>query len=303
MKSFLNKVNRKIVNKVKNVGLIIWSRNKKYNISVIDNYESLKLISNNQLSVIRFGDGELDLIRGCNIPYQNYDSVLANKMKDLILKKSPSNVLICLPDVFQSINRYNKKCRYFYYEEFFYQNRKFLKEIENTKNKYGSTFISRPYIDLKDKSNSGKYFEKLKSLWQGKNLLIVEGKYTRSGEGNDLFSNANSISRIIVPSKNAFIKRKKIEQAICKYAGDKLILLMVGPTAKIIISDLKIDANFPNQMIDIGHVDSEYEWFKMGAKEKVKIPHKHTAEFNNDDYKVTLLDDQSYLNEVKEIIN
>lgn len=303
MENLLNKVNSKLVNTIKNIGLILWSKNKKYNISVLDNYESLKLIKNKQLSVIRFGDGELDLIRGCDIPYQNYNPMLANKMKNLILKKSPSNILICLPDIFQNINRYNKKCRQFYYEEFFYQNRKFLEEIEKTRNKYGSTFISRPYIDLKDKSNSQKYFEELKSLWQGENLLIVEGKYTRSGEGNDLFSNANSISRIIVPSKNAFIKKEKIEQAIRKYAGNKLILLMVGPTAKIIISDLKIDENFPNQMIDIGHVDSEYEWFKMGAQEKVKIPHKHTAEFNNDDYRVTLLDDQSYLNEVKEIIN
>lgn len=78
---------------------------------------------------------------------------------------------------------------------------------------------------------------------------------------------------------------------------------MVGPTAKIIVSDLKIDDNFPNQLIDIGHIDSEYEWFKMKAEKKVKIPHKHTAEFNYDDGKVTLINDKSYLNEVKEIID
>ena len=78
---------------------------------------------------------------------------------------------------------------------------------------------------------------------------------------------------------------------------------MVGPTAKIIVNDLKINNNLENQMIDIGHIDSEYEWFKMKAKGKVKIPHKHTAEFNNDDDKVALVDDSNYLSEVKEIIN
>ena len=77
---------------------------------------------------------------------------------------------------------------------------------------------------------------------------------------------------------------------------------MVGPTAKIIVSDLKLDDDFPNQMIDIGHIDSEYEWFKMQAKDKVKIPHKHTAEFNNDDDKVTLMNDKVYLSQVKEVI-
>ncbi|NRO18924.1 GT-D fold domain-containing glycosyltransferase [Lactobacillus helveticus] len=88
MENLLNKVNSKLVNTIKNIGLILWSKNKKYNISVLDNYESLKLIKNKQLSVIRFGDGELDLIRGCDIPYQNYNPMLANKMKNLILKKA-----------------------------------------------------------------------------------------------------------------------------------------------------------------------------------------------------------------------
>lgn len=294
---------KKILNKSKKLGIILWSKIRKYNITVMDNYESLKLVKNNGLSIIRFGDGEFDIIRGNDIPYQVYNSALANKMQKLILKGSTDDVLICLPDVFEKMNRYNKKCRDFYDKQFFYQNRKILKDIENTKNIYGSTFISRPYIDLKDKSQSKEYFEELKSLWYGKDVLIVEGKYTRSGEGNDLFSKTNSISRIIVPSQNAFDKKNRIEQAIRKYAKNKLILLMVGPTAKIIISDLKIDDNFPNQMFDIGHIDSEYEWFKMKAKEKVKIPHKHTAEFNYDDDKVVLVDDKVYLKEIKEIID
>lgn len=292
----------RLLDKIRNAGLILWSKTKKFDISVMNNYDSLDLIQSKKMSVIRFGDGEFDIIRGRDIPYQDYNPKLATKMKGLILKGNTNNVLICLPDVFQNINRYNKKCRHYYYELFFYQNSKFLKEIEKTKNKYGSTFVSRPYIDLKDKKNSKKYFKKLKSLWQGKDILIVEGKYTRSGEGNDLFANAKSISRIIVPSKNAFNKKTEIEQAIRKYAENKLILLMVGPTAKIIVSDLKLDDDFPNQMIDIGHIDSEYEWFKMQAKDKVKIPHKHTAEFNNDDDKVTLMNDKVYLSQVREVI-
>lgn len=294
---------KKIFNKIKSIWITCIGKRMKYKISVMDNYTSLKLIKDQQLSVIRFGDGEFDIIRGNNIPYQDYNHVLANEMKELILKGNTNDVLICLPDVFQNISRYTKSCKAFFYQNFFYQNRKFLQDIENTKNQYGSTFISRPYIDLKDKSNSREYFEELKSLWKGKDILIVEGKYTRSGEGNDLFANANTISRIIVPSKNAFTKVKEIEKAIHKYSDDRLILLMVGPTAKIIISDLKIKNDLPNQMIDIGHIDSEYEWLRMGAKEKVKIPHKHTAEFNNDDDKVVLINDKSYLNEVKKIIN
>ncbi len=40
---------------------------------------------------------------------------------------------------------------------------------------YRSTFISRPYIDFLDKTKAQSQFEKLKRLWENKNLLIVEG--------------------------------------------------------------------------------------------------------------------------------
>ena len=110
-------------------------------------------------------------------------------------------------------------------------------------------------------------------------FAIGEGEYTRSGEGNDLFSNTKSVKRIICPSKNSYAKVKEIEKAIIDNCEDRVVLLMLGPTAKVIVDDLnKID----NQLIDIGHIDSEYEWFKMGATKKVKLKDKHTAEFNYD---------------------
>ena len=143
------------------------------------------------------------------------------------------------------------------------------------------------------------YFKELKQIWEKKELLIIEGKYTRSGEGNDLFSNASSISRIVCPSKDAFSKIDLIEDAIKRNCTNKLVLLMLGPTAKLIVDDFK---DFSNQFIDLGHIDSEYEWFKMGTSDKVKIPHKHTAEFNNADDQVDLIKDSKYNNEIIEVI-
>lgn len=268
----------------------------KYNIKVIDNSNSLLKILDNNLSVVRFGDGEFDLLRGSNIPYQNYDKKLALQMKKIILEGTNSRLLVCLPDIFKEMDRYNKNCRDFYYESFFYQNKKILHEIENTDNIYGSTFISRPYIDLKDKKGVDKYFASLKQLWNKKDILIVEGKYTRSGENNDLFDNTKSVKRIICPSKNAYSYLDRIEHSIVKNGSNKLVLLMLGPTAKIIVNDLY--NVFPAQLIDLGHIDSEYEWFKMGATKKVKIPNKHTAEFNNDDDMVKLECDSKFDSEI-----
>ena len=69
---------------------------------------------------------------------------------------------------------------------------------------------------------------------------------------------------------------------------------MLGPTAKVIVDDLQDQSN---QMIDIGHVDSEYEWFKMGATHKVKLANKHTAEFNFDE-DISAVHDQVYQDEI-----
>ncbi|MCT3395874.1 SP_1767 family glycosyltransferase [Lentilactobacillus hilgardii] len=275
----------------------------KYDINVIDNYLSLDDVLKKNLSVIRLGDGEFDIMAGKNIPYQVYAKTLDMKLREIVLGGSLHNIMVCLPDVFEKLNRYNKSCRNFYYECFFYQNRKLLTEIESKNNMYGSTFLSRPYIDLKDKSGVSNYFDKLKSLWNGKDILIVEGKYTRSGEGNDLFKNARSIKRVIAPSHDAFSKYQVIKESILNNAGDRLILLMLGPTSKVLVYDLKINYRINNQILDIGHIDSEYEWFKMGAKKKVKIPHKHTAEFNYYDKNVVILNDKNYENQIVDRIN
>ena len=133
----------------------------------------------------------------------------------------------------------------------------------------------------------------MKQLWSGRDLLIVEGALTRSGVENDLFTNTKSIKRIIAPSKNAYQKIDQIEQMIRENAEDRLVLLMLGPTAKVIVDDLQ---DLDNQLIDLGHIDSEYEWFKIGATYKVKLKNKHTAEFNFDE-NIEAVHDQTYENE------
>lgn len=270
--------------------------NSDFNIKVLNKETTLQILLRDHSSLIRFGDGELDLIRGVSIPYQDYQPKLAGSLKELLLEGSSRRLLVGLSDVFENLDRYNDYCRSFYQNHFFPTNSDLLREVELQYNVYASTFFSRPYIDLVDKSQSKDYFARMKQLWQDRDLLIVEGKYSRSGEGNDLFTNAKSIQRIICPPSNAYSRIKVIEDEIIKNAANKLILLMLGPTAKIIVADLI--SQLDNQMIDIGHVDSEYEWMKMGATSKVKIPHKHTAEFNFDDKQVKLEKDNNFDNQI-----
>ena len=78
---------------------------------------------------------------------------------------------------------------------------------------YGDATITRAYNCLKDKTQSHERFSALKALWNNRNLLIIEGSQTRMGVGNDLYSNAASIRRILVPATNAFSRYDEILQA------------------------------------------------------------------------------------------
>lgn len=254
--------------------------------------ETLQLIQEHGASVARFGDGEVDMMTGSSIPYQDYDPDLAQALLEILQTPSTSNFLVCLPDVFQNLERYNRNATHFWNQHFArYQD--FYREYCHSP-WYGSTFISRPYIDLVDKSQAARFFEALKDVWKGRDLLIVEGETSRSGVGNDLFADAQSIERVICPSRNAFAYYEEILHTVRQKAGNRLILLMLGPTAKVLARDLN-KAGY--QAIDLGHIDSEYEWFQMGATHKVKLPHKHTAEFNYDE-EIDLEHDVEYAHQI-----
>ena len=257
-------------------------------ISVLSIDQSLDYLLEKAASVIRFGDGEMDLIAGRSIPYQDFDPELSARLREMMSMKSDEHMMICLPDVFRGLERYSIDAQNFWKAHLQHHLADYLENCRAPW--YGSTFISRPYIDLEDMTPSAGYFAKLKKLWQDKDLLIVEGLTSRSGVGNDLFDGARSIKRIICPSRNAYSKLEAIKQAVREHADNRLILTMLGPTAKVLVYDLVQEGY---RALDIGHIDSEYEWFQMGASHKIKLSHKHTAE-HNFDQDIEYRDDQAY---------
>lgn len=272
------------------------NEDNELNIKVLGILDTLNYILAHNSSVARFGDGEMDIISGHSIPYQDYDENLANELKNIISLDSNESLVVCLSDVFEGLDRYNQSAVDFW-KQHLNNNYIYYKSLCKAP-WYGSTFISRPYMNLVDKSLSNMYFKNIKNLWDKRDILIVEGVNSRSGVGNDLFDNANSVERIICPSKNAYSKINEIQLLIERHAENKLVLLILGPTAKVLAKRLSIKKI---QAIDMGHIDSEYEWFKMKATTKVKLDHKHTAEHNFDE-NITFIEDDAYNSQIVERI-
>ena len=257
--------------------------------------ETLDKLINENCSISRLGDGEFDLIWGIDIQYQNVNDKLVKKLRE-ILESNEDKLLIGINNAFDLdyINKYNDFAKN-YWKGWLKDNKYRVLKLLSKKKQYYSALISRFYIDYEDKSSVSEYVEKLKKLWDKKDVLVVEGEFSRLGVGNDLFNNMNSIQRIICPSENAFDEYDEIFEKILEYGKNKLILLALGPTATVLAYDLY---KVGYRAIDIGHVDIEYEWFLRQATEKIKIETKYVNEAKDGHDNIQDVNDEKYEREI-----
>jgi glycosyltransferase family protein len=236
--------------------------------------DTIQYVLDTGCSVSRFGDAEMKVLHHDNISYQTNSDDLCEKLIDVLNKPIPNHIT-CLIDAFEHVEKYDEHHRRFwrwhlsYYRDVWYKY--LLKDRQ-----YYNTHMSRCYMMYKDKSYAGEYFEMLKKIWEGKNILLVEGQKSRLGVGNDLFAECKQIKRVLGPQTSAYARYNDILQEVLQYSSDEwLIILALGPTACVLAYDL---AQRGYQAIDIGNVDTEYEWYKMGALTKVPIPNKYVHE-------------------------
>lgn len=242
---------------------------------IVKNIEEtiLELVHSNR-SIARYGDGELDLITGKDIPFQKNDVRLVEKLKNILILED-SFFMVGIPDTFNSLDMYNESAKR-YFKNYLRKNRKNWYKSLNRKEKiYYCAEMTRPYMDLADKTPSEKYFNLLKQIWNDKKVVIIEGEKSRLGIGNDLFDGCTEIKRILCPSTNAFSVYGDILDEVAKFSKDYMVLLALGPTATALAYDIY---KMGYRALDIGHVDIEYEWFKMGATKKVPVKNKYTNE-------------------------
>ena len=242
---------------------------KKYNI--LSTGETVDRILANHVSISRFGDGEMRLIRGGGINFQKYDETLSNKLREVLLSND-KNTLVCVMYIISGDVSMLRKITKTFWQYNMLRNRRKWEEFLQEDKVYGDSLFTRFYIEMKDKSKCGDVIRKVQKIWENKDLLIIEGKESRLGVGNDLFANCRSISRILCPPESSFDYYQEILKKAELYANDKLILLALGPTATVLAYELSQKGYWA---IDIGHIDIEYEWYLKGATQKTPIKGKY----------------------------
>lgn len=254
----------------------------KYPVKVLNFEDSLNKIINERCSVSRYGDGEfrMMLLGDHGKTFEINSKRLAIELRKVI-SMNRSNLLVCLPNVYTGMSDMKFTAKVIWIGEV----GRLLPEYYpylNVNYNYGDAFITRPYHDYTfDNRVIKQRFNMVKKLWNQRPVLIVEGRLTRFGMGNDLLDNAGKVSRILCPEINAFERFDAIYSVVTEYidnTGEKdlLVMLALGPTATVMAA--KISQELDVQAVDIGHLDIEYEWFKRHTSEKVQIEGKYVNE-------------------------
>ncbi|MDR7925262.1 GT-D fold domain-containing glycosyltransferase [Latilactobacillus sakei subsp. sakei] len=183
--------------------LILGSDRKK--IKIYAALESIQKIKTSQQTVVRFGDGEFNLMLGKNgISFQEYSEELAN---DLKLAFNAENILVGIPYGFFDTKGYKWNIKSFWWS-YVCRHKKFLNSISG-REFIDSTF-SRTVTEVTDHSKSDQIINETMDLWNNRNILIIEGSQTRFGVGNNLLSNAKSVQKNYWPPKKMLIQKWKI---------------------------------------------------------------------------------------------
>lgn len=232
-----------------------------------------KILSEN-ISICRFGDGELLYVsEKRSLPFQQQNARLRDYFIK-ILKSEEKNILVGLPIGFFSLKNLKKESKVTWRAVIAWTYPGLYKYLDHQKQYYNAS-MTRLYMDYEDTSHSHDWFKKVRSMWENKKILLIEGEKSRLGVGNDLFENALSVNRVLGPAHDAFEQFDNLLHFVSNQDKEFLVLVAMGPTAKPLCYELALQGF---QAIDIGNLDVEYEWFLRGAKHKIKIPGKYTSE-------------------------
>ena len=254
---------------------------------VMDNKETIDKIINEGCSIARFGDGEFFLMtKEKGFEFQKINDSLSRRLFE-VFNRNEKKLIVAIPKIFDDKDLdFRTKDSKKWWKKYLSTHRSLWYKYLDFNKIYGNTNFTRNYIAVENKSVCKEYFDYMKKIWDKKDIVLVEGKCSRLGVGNDLLDNAKSISRILAPNENAFDKYTYILDEVKKVSKDKMIFIALGPTATILAYDLCM---LGYQAIDIGHVDIEYEWFLQGVTKKTKIGNKYTYEADGrivqDDFK------------------
>ena len=225
--------------------------------------ETIEELLRSERSLARFGDGEFKfMFFGSSIGFQQYDANLAARLREVLASRD-DRVMVGILDIFGYLPSGMAGWR-----GLAAMLRPHINSCIHAEQQYYDATVSRSI-------GVSNFFDKMKQIWAASDVVMIEGTMTRMGIGNDLFSNARSVRRILAPAENAFSAYPQILAEALRLEKSSLILIALGPTATVLAHDLGI-AGY--RALDLGHIDICYELHLRGQSNMMPIEGKYVNE-------------------------
>lgn len=251
-----------IVKKIKNIPKRIYRkyestkyRKGKYSklFQIMDAKQTLEYLNSNCVSFCRFGDGEIAIMNGESIAFQQYHPELAKRLRE-ILNADEKGLLIGLgyyyfnPDI--NLNQFTQN-----FLDAMAMQRKFMINNCNKNMLYIDTAITQIYQNY-EKYDFEYYFQQFQKLFEKKDITVVCGQGVLNNIQYNALSVCNSVEYIYAPNKDAFSEYDEILEKVLQSDKKRIICIILGPTAKVLVYDL-----FKNGRTawDIGHYLKDYD--------------------------------------------
>ena len=200
--------------------------------TIVSAKETVEMIRKEKKSLSRFGDNEFELILGRErTNYQTAKQELGVRLEQ-VLKSQNDRILVAVADNYGSLEKYTDEgalaIRQYLGTGRTRKEHMSLLDLSRT---YYDAYLSRPYMIYRDKENAEIRFRDVQNIWTDRDVLVVEGEHTRFGVGNDLLDHAKSVQRILTLDRNCFDLYDKLICSVKEFGNDKLILMILGPTA------------------------------------------------------------------------
>lgn len=225
-------------------------------VSIMTPEQTIQLLEKKRQSFIRFGEGEIDYIKGEDLTFQDYDKKLAQRLQ-VLLNVQEEGLCIGVPYFF--MNPVNNLTEYAMQRALaIAPKRRFVKKnCKNASNYIDANFIL-PYATYLLNDYEG-YYSRIQSMLDGKDVTVICGEGILDRLQYKALDVCNSVDYIYGPSMNAYSQYDKLLEQAKKTDKNRLILVILGPTAKVLVYDL-FKAGYTAW--DMGHYLKDYDAYK-----------------------------------------
>lgn len=251
-----------ITNKILDDGIYEYNielqNHKKLNI--LDTWKSIDYISKTGKSFVRFNDGEINLMKGLDQPFQKYDEALVVRLFKT-LKEPNGNIAVGInknyfvPLYDWNHNEYIRRHAY----EF---RRFFLEHCSQEKIYIDGSFTFWNFGEHGEESE--RFWHIWKEMFRDKSIAIICGEGILDSLEYDVFEYCKDRTYVYGPRKHAWLIHKElIEEIQARVDKNTILLFILGMAGKAMISEV---TDLGYIAWDIGHLAKSYDAYMKNIK-------------------------------------